>query len=387
MIRTKLILILLLAFQFQTKAQTEFLVTVNPTTGTDSIIDSLPGVNFIYDGTSTFDKNNHRYFFEGRDFGGNVHLYTINAISGSISSQPIISPQTGGFCYDDSSNILYGLYINSSLGQTYLDSFDPVTASSNIVDTLPDNGISAGTVFFDNVTHTYVLLSANSFYSINVINKKITMTPAPARLGQLQFDNVSGVPYGLITLSSLAKMIFVSLNISNGTYTTLDTLPMFGYSSDQTSFNELGNFYTFCNNNHLYSISASTDNVVSSPVFPVGMPPPQNVIELQYDNSNGVLYALHWGPGITGIESISNRNNSFEIFPNPTSCSSVIRLNKQYTKVDISLYNSLGQTVSTFKKEYVEDIEISNEMLSPGIYFISVTADNRYIGTKKLVIE
>jgi|GEM_PF-6479126 hypothetical protein len=390
MIRSiKHILILLLALQFHAKAQTEFLVTVNPTTGTDSIIDSLHGVNWIYDGTSAFDKNNHRYFFEGKDFGGNVRLYTIKATDATISSQPIISSQTGGFCYDDSSNTLYGLYLNSPLGQMYLASFDTLTAAASVIDTLPDKGISAGTTFFDNATHTYVLLSANSFYSFNVISRKISITPAPANLGELEFDNVTGIPYGLITIPSLKKMIFVSLNISKGTYTTLDTLPTMAYTSDQNSFNELGDIYTFCNGTNLYSVSASSDNVVSSPVFPVGMTYPANVIELQYDNSDGVLYALHWGPVITdGITNITNNGYSgFELYPNPTSSLSVLRLNKQYEKIDVSVYNSLGQSVSKSTKINAKDIEINNEAFPSGIYFISVIADNRYLGTRKLVID
>ncbi len=386
---TKYILILLLALQFHAKAQTEFLVTVNPATGTDSIIDSLPGVNWIFDGTSTFDKNNHRYFFEGKDFGGNVRLYTINAIDATISSQPVISSQTGGFCYDDSSNTLYGLYLNSPLGQMYVASFDSLTASAFIIDTLPDKGISAGTTFFDNAAHTYVLLSSNSFYSVNVISRKISITTAPANLGQIEFDNASGIPYGLITIPSLKKMIFVSLNISSGTYTTLDTLPTSGYNSDQTSFNEVGNIYTFCNGTNLYSVSASSDNVVSSPVFPVGMTPPANVIELQYDNSNGVLYALHWGKAITdGITNITNdRYSGFELYPNPTSSLCVLSLNKQYARIDISVYNSLGQSVYRSTKINAKDIEINNEVLPSGNYFISVIADNFYIGTKRLVID
>src|ERR1700679_1687209 len=102
--------ILLLAFLFlvigNIRAQHEYLVIVNRTTGTDSIIDSLTGVHLIQVGGSAYDKNNHRYFFIGTDFSSNNHLYCVNAVSGAIISQPINTFNLNELWYDNANDSL-----------------------------------------------------------------------------------------------------------------------------------------------------------------------------------------------------------------------------------------------------------------------------------------
>jgi hypothetical protein len=70
-------------------SQTEYLTKVNAATGAYIKIDSLPGVMWIaLSNYSTFDENNHRYFFNGSPDLLNWYLFSVDALTGKIISKP-----------------------------------------------------------------------------------------------------------------------------------------------------------------------------------------------------------------------------------------------------------------------------------------------------------
>jgi hypothetical protein len=387
---TKAILTVLLSLQLLViKSQQEFFVTVNSITGVHTIIDSVPGVNYISGGLTSYDKNNHRYIFHGKDFSGQNHLYCLDAITGSIISAPNCTLNLAEFKYDNSTNTLYALELNNSLGKMYLVSLNITTAISSIIDTLPFTGVANGTTFFDENHHNYVIQNGTSLYFVNANTGNITSTPVTASFNETCFDNVTGFAYALILGPS---MTLAKINISNGTYSTVCTFTVSGYNSTQTSFNEINHNYTFSSTNHLYSVSVNTGSIISDPTFPVGITSPQNVIELHYDNSNGNLYALHWGArtetGITGISNITERTgDDFRIMPNPVSANTVIYLSRQFEEINICMFNAFGQMLNKSIYQNTQFAHVQLDYLPKGIYFISVQGDNKYLGIKKIIVE
>ncbi len=78
-----------------------------------------------------------------------------------------------------------------------------------------------------------------------------------------------------------------------------------------------------------------------------------------------------------------NYKDYYSIYPNPSSRSSVIQLNKPGGLATVKVYDSLGKTVF-FQQEIQNDrIEVSN--LNSGVYFVVVDIDNNYF-TSKLVV-
>jgi hypothetical protein len=365
------------------KGQSEFIGIINPNTGTDNIIDSIPGDELIYCGVSTFDNNNHRFIFYGIDRSGNNRLYCINAITGAILSQASFTLNAGEFHYDNASNTLYTLYSDTGNILT-LASIDINTAATTTITTLPVSGYGGGTTFFEEADHAYVIQNSGSFYSVNVNTGIITTTPAPTAFNELQFDNTTGIPYGFVMDGP--SMYLVKINISNGTFVTIDTLPS-GYNSIEFAFDEISHTYIYGNSNNLYSINCNT-GIVSSTVFPVGINTMIN-FEMQYDNSSGILYSIQWGALKTdGLESKDAFDNiDFDIFPNPVSDHSLINFKKSYKDITISVYNSFGQFLVKKSSSNSRYVELRNLTLSSGIYLLSVTCDNVYLGTKKVIVE
>jgi hypothetical protein len=95
----------------------EYLVSINPATGAMTIIDSIPGVQYICSmpNYNTFDETNHRYVFQGGDATGHTRLYSVNVLTGNVDYSPSfpVLPNPGDNVieleYDNASAILYAL--------------------------------------------------------------------------------------------------------------------------------------------------------------------------------------------------------------------------------------------------------------------------------------
>ena len=399
--------------------QTEFLVTVNPSTGLYTKIDSLPGVKWITIGPSytTFDENGHRFIFKGGDSGGNWYLYSIDAITGNIITNPtfpVLSDPSDNIIelqYDNSSNILYGLHWDNSESKEYFVSVNVSTGAFTKLDSLPNvKWIATGPNFtaYDKNNHRYIFRGGDNsgnwyLYSIDANTGNIISNPSfpivsdPSdNVIELQYDNSSNTLFGLHWDNSESREYFVSVNTTTGAFTKIDSLPGVKWIATlphYTTFDEINHRYIFrggdnSGNWYLYSVDANTGNIISSPLFPVLTDPSYNVIELQFDNSSGNLYALSWDANtITGLFSNEMDNHIFNLYPNPFSYSSKIALDKSYREITIFIYNSSGQVVRNETNFNSSSISIQKDNLSNGVYFISLVCDHQNLGMKKIIIE
>lgn len=376
--------ILLTALFFLSKGQTEFLVTINPATGIHSIIDSLPGVNFILSDATAYDKNNKHFIFYGSDFFGSKRLFCVDAISGHIISQPLFSLNVSEFQYDHSSNTLYALYSNSTTGQLSLVSLDISTGANVQVAVLPVNGFIGGSTTFDEVNHDFIFKHSGSFYTINTVTGNITVTPATADYEQLQFDNNTGKLYGILTGTSIW---IAEINSTTGTYVIVGTVATTGYVSTSISYDELNHIYTFESSGHLYSVDVTTGTNVSSPLFP-GVVPPENVIELHYDHSSGILYALHWGAlktaGTTDIEH--SEDVDFSISPNPFTSQTTLTFSNEQTNTLIRISDILGNEIKSINFSG-RQLVMDKAELRAGTYFIQAIDSKKFIRSRMIIIQ
>ena len=75
-------------------------------------IATLPGVNAVAIGNSTFDSNTGRFIFHRRVSGNQTKLYSVNVLDGSVLSSPTLFQSGDRFSaleFNVNNNTLYGL--------------------------------------------------------------------------------------------------------------------------------------------------------------------------------------------------------------------------------------------------------------------------------------
>lgn len=99
---------------------------------------------------------------------------------------------------------------------------------------------------------------------------------------------------------------------------------------------------------------------------------------------NGDLASCFPG-SLTGIITVNDKIE-FEIYPNPAKSNFIISLNERITKGWIEILNIFGESIYTRAIVGESKMEITNEKISQGVYFVKVyTEEKNYC--KKLIIE
>ena len=78
---------------------------------------------------------------------------------------------------------------------------------------------------------------------------------------------------------------------------------------------------------------------------------------------------------ISGIEENENTND-FLLFPNPSQGNVVIASNKFFEKVELILYNNMGQEVARKFYENSNQFELDMVHLADGIYFVEIKTED-----------
>ncbi|MCF8239550.1 MAG: T9SS type A sorting domain-containing protein [Saprospiraceae bacterium] len=214
--------------------------SVNPATADFSQIGAGPisGMNSLFQGMSTFDNNNHRYIVYASDNS----LFSIDALSGNVLSNPTVVLNSGEslvhFCYDDSTNNLYGLLQNSS--KTFLVQMNTSTGAITKIGNGTNYGFGGGASTIDELNRHYIYsYTVSGAYFVAVIdiitgsliyNNPILFAKG-GNINSVEYDNVKNklygqhwdvsTPSGVNQLSSLNSLIIFPNPFS--TQTTLQT--------------------------------------------------------------------------------------------------------------------------------------------------------------------
>jgi hypothetical protein len=417
----KILLFLLLLQLIQIRyisAQNEYLVTVDPSNGTYVHVNNLPGVNYIVinPGYTTYDKNNHRYFFHGIDTSGAYFLYTVDAPTGHIIYNPpfpvLADPNDNviELQYDNVTNTLYGLHWDNSAQEEFLVTVDPATGAFTLIDSIQGLHlivIDPNYTTFDETNGRYILNgidnNSNSYlYSIDVTDASIASNPLfpvlpnPGdMLNELQYDNTTCTMYGLYWDYSDSTEYLVSVDPATGSFTTIDSIPgveAIASNPHYTTFDEINHRYIFMGIDlsgvsRLYSVDVNTGNVTYDPPFPMVPDPGDNVIELKCDNSNGTLYALNWEVKPVGIHDY-HEPASYNVYPNPFSDYAILEFNNiKNENCFLDIYNNFGQLVKTIPNINTNKVKIERGNLNSGIYCFQLKTLDAVKQTGKFVIQ
>ena len=390
--------------------QTKYFVSVNPSTGSYTIIDSIPGVRTVQTApsTSTIDKQGNHYFFIGTDAANVSRLYTINTTNGAVVNSPAISPAVspyvavGGLEYDPASGMLLGL-ASATPGIQHFISMNPVTGSITSLGIIPGSaGVPMGHTTYDQIGKRYFFLgvTSNNFYTIDAITGT-TISVAGISSGSAtplvpRYNNATGKLYACMPLNSFAPgRRIVEMDPATLSTTLVASLPSVSSAPNMPNYStidELNNRFTFLmggpsNTSQLYSVDLATGTVVLNPAYPASANDPQTVIELRYHNAGGGLFGLHLGPSVaTGIPAHDSPEIVTAVFPNPLSGCATVSLKKTEEQVLLRIISASGNVAREKCFYDVNAIEISKDDLAPGVYFVSIITSTG-TSVKKVVIE
>ncbi len=400
-------------------AQKEFLVNINSALGTHNQIDSLPGVNWIQviPKGKTFDKTNHRFIFVGIDNLNQNRLYSVDAPTATILSSPVFpilqnqGDNISELYYDNVSDTLYALHWDSNEGKEYLVWIDIASGLFTKINSIPGvQYIAIGGDAFDEINHRFILTgmgsSGTNLISIDATSGAVIYNPVfppsgtSGNFGNFQMDNSTGILYALHWDAMNSIEYLSKINPVDGSFQNVNSLPQINLIvTAEGAFNELSKEYLFetpgAAGLELVTVDAISGNIIYSPSFP-NLNSPENIIQFQFDNSDGTLYGLNWDTTTLHIEDTltSNQNENLKtksivsIYPNPATNQLTVESvgSKQFAEGRIEITNSLGVTV------YAESVNLKSKIINlksfpSGIYFIKLYFGDGTMEVRKFVKE
>lgn len=91
----------------------------------------------------------------------------------------------------------------------------------------------------------------------------------------------------------------------------------------------------------------------------------------------------------TGIKNAIKNTDQFSVYPNPFVSETTIFFNTELKNPELKIFNTLGQEIKeqNFKLKNVQRIIIKRNDLISGLYFYTITEENRLVATGKLIVE
>lgn len=321
----KLIIVAMLINISWASSQVEFIVNVDPVTGSFIKIEDISELEWIQvaPNMTAMNETEGHYIFNGIDNTSTSRLYSIEVSTGQTAHFPpfpILSDPLDNVIQlqmDNKNNILYGLSWDDSEQTEYFVEIDPATGIITYISPIPDVNyiaiLPSYTTYNKWKSHYYfmgITFSGESkLFTILATDGSIVssidfpvLTDPMDNVGELQYNNADSTIYALHWDSSSSTEYLGSVDINDGSFTPLFPLYDVQYitiAPKYTTFDELNGRYIFrgvdfSGVNRLYSVDVYTGAVLSEPEFPILEDPDDNVIELKFNNGNGKLYGLHW---------------------------------------------------------------------------------------------
>lgn len=397
-----------------TFSQVEFLVEIDPETGAWEKIDSITDVNWIITANASFDPINKQFTFVGSDPSLTWQLISLDVddvpdtTEMAIASSPFypaadVGDNMHSMEADQLTGISYALHWDASEDTQYVVSVDRETGDYELICAIPDIIAVYLHATFDSESKIYTFRGKTeadpwTLYSIDVTTGIIISNPEfPIvediwdRINYLQY-NADGELFGLHWDNSEVTKHFVSIDPATGEWEIISTIPDIHTIVGGGVFDELNNRYSFLGKNvgpppyQLVTIDAATGEVLTNPDFPFVEDVSDNVIELQYDNSTGILYGLHWDDEVlcansygdisvsicdayfspSGIYEWTESGVFTDTLASITGCDSIITIDLTITSADITVTIGLDDLTSNETDAIYQWIDCNRDMLPIG---------------------
>lgn len=395
----------------------EWLLTVNQPTGVFTILDSIRQDCWVLQGSEFFNSYTHRYHFQGKRNTGGNRLYTVQP---GVTSNPVydsLTPLITGCNYvggasNDFLNKNYTLAVVTNtagvVSQLSVDSIDPATSSITPVlpiAALTGTNIAISQFLYDDAGNRFFLFYAHPAggFRISVIdgaNGSVLNTFSLATyVFNLQYDPASDLLYGLQSTAGVFSL--VNIDPSSGTAITMTAVAGLVGNFQGSSLYKAQRWYSFfgvdgSGQPHLFTLDLHSGSVLYDIVTPafataactppagmgIGNSTNGNMLMPAYDQSNGMLYCLHWGTLPQDIVTAIGpelQPAEWRLYPNPSADVVYIDGNEE-SEFTVELTDMAGRGLYKGK----DTREISLGSFAPGIYRLRILS-GRNVSTMKLV--
>lgn len=242
-------------------------VQLDANTGTKTNIAPIPGIlGFVAGNISCFNTANNYYHFAALSGSGLILLYTLDAFSGAVIYNPIMTDNIIGIEYNCSNSTLYALRENSNIYD--IVSIDPVTGTATAVAPIGFlNGHVGGSFSLNTQLGHYSFIAlTGSGYVLKTFNiatgLSVSSVAFPDNVLGHKYSCFDNALYGLWEDAGVYKV--ERIDPIMGTHTTVGTLTGVtpGFVLESQSVDENG-YYTFrgfdsLNNFALFTVDLST---------------------------------------------------------------------------------------------------------------------------------
>jgi len=363
---------------------------VDPLMATEFIIDTLLEIEGIYNGSSTFDHNNH-YIFIGQDTDLTTRRYYVLDTNGIILlNPPFSSPFIPGqnLQFDLKNQIIYGTIRDTATNITYFVSFDSNNGDYNIINPISDvSGFALGATSFNSNSGKFIFYGTDSignfklfFLNAQDVTIDTTFLMNYCRLAELEYDNKNNKLFCIYKdTAAMSIKYFAEIDTLTGAATLIDSLPELEGVSASHVFDQNSGYYIFSapdtnSIKRLWIINSNIGEVVSkNPLF-------HNFMDIKCDNTS---FAKAFYSSISE-QKVSLHN--LKIYPNPSNGIFEINLTSQFkTNSTIEIFDNYGRKVfSGITNNFPYKVKLQG--INPGLYLIKILSDNE-LKSKKILIK
>jgi hypothetical protein len=346
-----------------------YIASFNFTKGTINTIASLPGVTGLTPGSSTFNTNSNQYIIKS-----NLGIITIDVKTGTVMDTFESVYNFTEFEYDNTRNMVYGVYWNDTYSTEYLASLDLTEGTiSSITGLSGVTGVTPGSSTFNHVRGQYIIKSNLGIIAIDVQTGAIVNTfESVFNFSEFEFDSTTNMVYGVYWDKTYSTEYLASLDITDGTITPIASLPgVTTIKLGSSTLNCDSKQYIIKSDLGIISIDVQTGAVVDTIATDL------KISEFEYIKykDETVLHDPY---------RIDRATYSFHLSPNPAINYTVIKGELPINSVTI--FNIMGQKISENQFQKDNMVVLDTKLLNTGLYVILIETDsNTYIN--KLVIN
>lgn len=268
--------------------------TMDINSGTVEILSDTPlSPDLFQQGVADFDPNEKRYFYV-RGLQENTKIYTVDALTGEVVSNPVLTTPTSpgnstvapitNIAYNWLDNELYG--INHQFNNTEQLRLAKVDLNSGEVTLISNTPTSTGPYITSNsdidpINRRYIYATTEKIYTVDLDNGELIASPNiiyPMTGGQfttnLTYDWQNNIIYCLHFLSvsnpnpfgePISELRLATIDPATGLMTLIsqDITSNDGFSMGDCDIDPSGNRYFYIRQNELYIVSLSDGTVIN----------------------------------------------------------------------------------------------------------------------------
>lgn len=389
-------------------AQTQYLVRLNVADGSFTKVKKLSGVSGNVAGQAVYDAQKAQYIFCGIRKASEHILYSINTEDYQIVNSPVFNyarygQYISGMSFNPPDSSIYALHWDNAYKKLYLGKIDATKGTCTDLEHLPN---IAGNTFYDATIDAgrqqYILhgtdsTDLNRIYTVNLKDHKIVSAPlSPAynadsgSIFSLVYDEKLDLLFSIYRNNKTHACSLLTINRETGSFNVISEIPEVQYIAPyKTSYDTKRHLLSFNGVSGSKSLLLTIDVTNGAVVHKTSFPSLQanDYMELPiYDKRNDATYALYWEPYNTHVDE--NPAAVVEVYPNPFGSKTTIGLGKNYTNINVVLYNSTGRPVlsKTVTNVLNIELEVDRNFIAAGTYYAMIAADGKRFRVIKLVI-